>query len=74
MNRQWLHCTVLVLGAFYINTLVLIVTLKICSTRRRGVPTLGEFISTTTTTKATKIRIQSSTVQMDGLMNHKKDG
>ena len=32
------------------NTLVLIVKLKKnCSTRRRGVPTLGEFISTATT-------------------------
>ena len=31
-------------------TIVLIVELIICSTRKRGVPTLGEFISTTTTT------------------------
>ena len=52
MNRHWIYCTVLVLGAFYINTLVLTVKLKVCSTRRRGVPTLGEVISTTTTTKA----------------------
>ena len=51
VNRHWIYCTVLVLGAFYINTLVLIVELIICSTRRRGVPTLGEFISTTTTMK-----------------------
>ena len=33
-----------------IVSIVLIVKLKICSTRRRGVPTLGEFIFTTTTT------------------------
>ena len=53
MNGHCIYCTVLVLGAFYINTLVLIVELIICSTRKRGVPTLGEFISTTTTTTTT---------------------
>ena len=56
MNRHCIYCTVLVLGAFYINTLVLIVELIICSTRKRGVPTLGEFISTTTTTTKASVK------------------